>query len=350
MDRLSEIIRMVIATISYDLTGNELVDEIIYHSSWIMELAGLVGLMVMIFGNPRLKKHERTEDRYLFYECIMVIVILILQLSLIPLVYSDSLIAYYAFIFALTVNEILYMFIILQWLVFVDYSLYRSKDHIRRRDRHAAIPLIVLAFVDILQSIAVFYPDALMYYSWANLPSYLQYIKLAIELAYIVIAIVLERKHSKESREPRFLRLEAFIIPFLFGVLVRFYDSAMLALGIILTYSAVKRRDRYIDYDSGLYNGEYLDYLRQFRKELGESKEYGLLVEAKGHGKEMATLLKELLPAGISVFSLGEDTFYLISETSKKSAMKMTAMMIEDSVESSDAPYDVQILEKQVSF
>ncbi|MCR5510987.1 MAG: hypothetical protein K6F54_08580 [Lachnospiraceae bacterium] len=46
----------------------------------------------------------------------------------------------------------------------------------------------------------------------------------------------------------------------------------------------------------------------------------------------------------------GDDTFYLISETSKKSAMKMTAMMIEDSVESSDAPYDVQILEKQVSF
>lgn len=57
-----------------------------------------------------------------------------------------------------------------------------------------------------------------------------------------------------------------------------------------------------------------------------------------------------LIPIGIDVFALGDDTFYLISETSKRSAMKMTAMMIEDSVESFDAPYDVRILEKQVSF
>ena len=187
-------------------------------------------------------------------------------------------------------------------------------------------------------------------YGWTTLLGILQYIKLAIELTYIVIAIVLERKHSKESREPRFLRLEAFIIPFIFGVLIRFYDSAMLALGIILTYSAVKLRDRYIDSDSGLYNGEYLEYLRKYRKGLGESKEYGLSVEAKGHGKEMASLLKELLPAGISVFSLGDDTFYLISETSKGSALKMTAMMIEDAVKSSDEPYDVQFLEKRSDF
>ncbi|SCY39053.1 hypothetical protein SAMN02910292_01559 [Lachnospiraceae bacterium XBB2008] len=349
MDRVSEILRILYELITYSETGNDFVDVFVYHSSWIMELAGLVGLIVMIFRNPRLKKHERTEDRYLFYECIMVIVILILQLSLIPLVYSDSMIAYYAFVAALTVNEVLYMFIILQWLVFVDYSLYRSKDHIRRRYKHAAIPIIILAVIDILQSFLAFYTDALLY-GWTTLLGILQYIKLAIELTYIVIAIVLERKHSKESREPRFLRLEAFIIPFIFGVLIRFYDSAMLALGIILTYSAVKLRDRYIDSDSGLYNGEYLEYLRKYRKGLGESKEYGLSVEAKGHGKEMASLLKELLPAGVSVFSLGDDTFYLISETSKKSAMKMTAMMIEDSVESSDAPYDVQILEKQVSF
>lgn len=349
MDNLSEILRILHALIKYDQTGNDLVDVIVYHSSWIMELAGLVGLIVMIFRNPRLKKHERTEDRYLFYECIMVIVILILQLSLIPLVYSDSTIAYYAFVVALTVNEVLYMFIILQWLVFVDYSLYRSKDHIRRRYKHAAIPIIILAVIDIIQSFLIFFTDVSLY-SRAALPEILQYIKLAIELTYIVIAVVLERKHSKESREPRFLRLEAFIIPFIFGVLIRFYDSAMLALGIILTYAAVKRRDRYIERESGLYNGEYLEYLRTYRKDLGEKSEYGLSVKAPGHGKEMAALLKSMNLTGINLFSLGDDCFYLISETSKGSALKMTAMMIEDTVKSSDEPYDVQFLEKRSGF
>ena len=349
MDRLPEILRILYALITYSETGNDFVDVFVYHSSWIMELAGLVGLIVMIFRNPRLKKHERMEDRYLFYECIMVIVILILQLSLIPLVYSDSMIAYYVFVVALTVNEVLYMFIILQWLVFVDYILYRSKDHIRRRYKHAAFPIIILAALDTFQSVILFSGEEI-FYRWYGMRNYLQIAKLVIELGYIIIAIILERKYTKEKREPRFLRLEAFIIPFIFGVIFKFYDSSMLALGIILTYSAVKRRDRYIDPDSGLYNGEYLEYLRQYRKGLGESKEYGLSIEAKGHGKEMVSLLKELLPTGISVFSLGDDTFYLISETSKKSALKMAAMMIVDSVESSDASYDVRILEKQVTF
>lgn len=349
MDRISEILRILHSLLIYDQTGNYLVDVIVYHSSWMMELAGLVGLIIMIFKNPTLKSHKRTEDRFLFYECIMVMIILVLQLSLIPMVYSETMVAYYGFFFSLIVNEILYMFIILQWLVFVDYSLYHSRDHIRRRYKHAAIPVFVLAVVEICQDYIAFFAIEILDV-WRYLLVYMQYVKLAVELGYVVIAVVLERKHAKESREPGFLRLEAFIIPFIFGVLFRFYDSAMLALGIILTYAAVKRRDRYIDHESGLYNGEYLEYLRDYRKGLGETAEYGLSVTAPGHGDDMAAVLKSMKPAGINVFDLGDDSFYLISETSKSSALKLTAMMIEDAVQSSDEPYDVQFLEKRSDF
>ena len=43
-----------------------------------------------------------------------------------------------------TLAEFLYMLAILQWMVFVDYSLYRSEDHIKRRYKHAVLPILVI--------------------------------------------------------------------------------------------------------------------------------------------------------------------------------------------------------------
>ena len=334
MSKMPEFIKIIVNLILYSPSNNDLVDEIVYHSSWIMEIIAIVGIIIMILRNPSLKEHKRTEDRFLFYECILVIAMNLIKLSFIPIVCIDSVVGDVAFYVTLTLFEVLYLLILLQWLVFVDYNLYRSMDHIRRRYKHAILPIIIVTLLDIAETVFIVFGNS--YEHWYML-SYVVYIlKIVIELGYILIAVFLDRKHYRETKEPKFLRLQAFIIPFFLGTYFRYYDAQMMALGIILTYRAIKRRDRYIDNDTGLYNGDYLDYLRDFRGKKGDSVEYGISIEAKGHGSEIAPLLKELCPPNINLFALSDDRFYMLSETTKESALNMTADMIKDAIEASD--------------
>ena len=78
-------------TLMYRPTGNETFDLIIYLSSFFLELAAIDSTWAIVVFN-----------------CL------------------------------LQANEILYLSIILQWLICVDYSLHHNMDHIRRRYRHAA--------------------------------------------------------------------------------------------------------------------------------------------------------------------------------------------------------------------
>ncbi len=57
------------------------------------------------------------------------------------------------------IESAVYMFTILQWLVFIDYSLYRSMDHVRRRYRYAAIPIFIVAGLDLIGDILLYIPE-----------------------------------------------------------------------------------------------------------------------------------------------------------------------------------------------
>ena len=307
-----------------------------------MEIAAVIGVIILILANPRLKEHKRTEDRYLFTECILVIAMNLLDLSLIPMVVSDAGWTQYAFEISLTINEMLYMMIILQWLVFVDYSLYRSRDHIRRRYRHAVLPIIILTALDIIQSIFVFAPgvDPFLHSVGALV---LYYLKFIIELSYIATAIYLVKKHDKESREPKFLRLEAFIIPFVIGVLFRFYDSPMMALGIILTYGAVKRRDSFINQDTGFYNVDFFRYLGAYRDKKKYRGESVIVMSSPEHAGKLALLLQKMGPGKGSVIDKGDGQFFLFAENLRESAASMISSTFKEEAQKSDPPFTPEI-------
>ncbi len=338
--RLGEIL---LDLITYSDTGNEAVDNFIFYSSTALLVVSVIALLLLIFLNPNLRQRKRPEDRFLFGECIMMLIYISAEL-----IYRFSNdfsgiwvnVVYYVIP---SLNEFLFMMMILQWTVFVDYCLYRSMDHVRRRYKHAAIPIFAVTGLDIVQSIIIYAngidTEALL------IPLYImQFIKVAVELGYIIIAIRLVEVHAKETREPRFIRLSAFIIPFILGGLFRFHGAVFMTLGIILTYAAVIRRDRYLDHDTGFYSREFMDYLSRYR----DRKEYaggnGILINAAGHGQDMSKLLSEVKPAGSSVFALGDDRFLLLSESLRNSAATMAVATITDAAQTSDDPYTPEII------
>ena len=63
------------------------------------------------------------------------------------------------------------------------------------------------------------------------------------------------------------------------------------------------------------------------------------MIDAKGHGQDMATLLEELKPFDSSIFALGEDRFLLLSESLRGSAVNMAVNTITDAAEKEKEPY-----------
>ena len=333
---------ILFSMLTYSNTGNELLDSILWNGSDVLMIISAVSLLLLILLNPNLRQHKRHEDRILFYEYVFVIILIVLNLA-----YRFS--GYYAGIWTdliyyilPSVSEFLYMMTILQWMIFVDYSLYRSMDHIRRRYRLAALPIIAVTAADILQSIIIYGngidADTLMPFLYG-----MQFCKMAVELGYILTAVHLVFNYEKETHQMRFIRLDAFIIPFVLGSLFRYYDASFMALGIILTYGAVIRRDRFIDHDTGFYSREFLDYLSKYRDEKEFTGGCGIMIYAPGHGRDMSKILSEIKPPNSNIFVLDEDLFLLLSGAVRDSASQMAVMMITEAAQTSDTPYTPEI-------
>lgn len=328
---------------TYSTTGVEEIDMFLWYSSTVLLLAATVGILFFIFLNPNLKEHKRLEDKMIFWECIMVLALIAWELfdRL-----GDSLeggVWDYVFYIMPSLANYVYIMTILQWVVFVDYCLYRSPDHIKRRYRHAAIPVFALVGLDLIQSYLIFVMKLEGDYVML-LSDILQFVTMIIELGYIMIAVNLVLTHSKESREPRFIRLSAFIVPFVLGCIFRFYDASLMALGIILTYGAVKRRDKFIDPETGFFNMEFLSFMSKYHDKNKYTGGNGILITAPGHVKDMSKILFDLKPADSTVFALAGERFLLLSEALRKSAAKMAVLTITDAALSSPAAFSPTIL------
>ena len=326
----------------YQDTGNQWIDNFVFYTSFYLEFAAAIGVLLLVLLNEPIRSRRRPEDKLIFWECVLVFSQNVLDISLVPLVAVEDRWAYYAFYIALTVNEVLYLSIILQWLICVDYSLHRSIDHIKRQYRHAAVPILVVAALDIIHDFAhagvLPIPVPSVYAGYI-----LHSIKVVIELGYILTAIFLVVRYEREAKEPRFLRIGAFIIPFLFGALFRFYDASFLGLGVILTHAAMKRRDRFIDFDRGMYKGEYLDYLGTFWDKKGITDGTAILLSAPEHDRELGEMVKEVNIRNCFNIALGDGRYVLLTGELRKSAIRMTEQLIRDAAGESAPPFEVAV-------
>ncbi|MCR5790295.1 MAG: hypothetical protein K6G83_10460 [Lachnospiraceae bacterium] len=336
-----EIKNILFHLMTYSWTGNPAIDRFIIYSSTVLMVVLAAILLAILLKDPHMKQRKRPEDRFMFSECILVLLLLASNLLMNIADLTDAgwpRIMY----FVPLIEEILYLLTILQWMIFVDYSLYRSRDHIRRRYKHALIPVIVVAGSGIAQTVISIMTgemtDAMIVSVYI-----LEFCNFAVELGYILTAVILVKKYDKQNREPKFLRLEAFIIPFVLGTLFRLYDASFMALGIVLTYGSILRRDRYLDHETGFYNRDFLEYRGKYRDEKEYEGGNGILITAAGHGKEMAELLRKLKPAGALLFALGGDCFLLLSESIRGSAVKMAVMTITEAAEASEAAFTPEI-------
>lgn len=172
---------------------------------------------------------------------------------------------------------------------------------------------------------------------------YAQYVliilKRVVEFGYIFTAIHLVHDYEKDRREPRFLRLDVFIIPFIVVVVLRDFDGPLIALGVILTYMATKRRDKYIDMETGLFNAEYLDCISAYWDQKGINDSNAIIVSAPGDGEKLTKILQNIKITDCFVIRMDEDSFVILSGKLRGSAIKMVEMTLTEESQQSDTPF-----------
>ena len=314
------------------------VEEFVAYSSLFLELAAAIGVAVLVLVNEPLRKRKRPQDRLIFWECVLVFVMNVLYFLMFPLANYEAEWVTNALMVSITVYEVLYMLVILQWLICVDYSLYHSMDHIRRRYRYAAWPVLLLLVLHIFHSVLAY--GIVETGEWGYYAQYILIIlKRIIEFGYIISAIHLVHVYEKDRREPRFLRLDVFIIPFLIGVVFRGYDGPLVGLGVILTYVVMKRRDKYIDMDTGLFKAEYLDCICAHWDKKGYTDSNAMIVSAPENGDVLAKIMQDIRIMDCFIIRMDEDNFVILTGKLRSSATKMAEMTLLEETQQTEKPF-----------
>ena len=220
------------------------------------------------------------------------------------------------------------LLIVLHWLIYVDYIVYQSADHIKRHYLQAVSPIILVALLQLMEIVfqlirGIEQSMFFNVFSWVVASC-----NFLINAFYVFRAFRIVRAYEKEAKPPLFLRLEVFIIPFLTGLFLTWllpasFEEAGFGLGILLTWLTTLRRFKYLDEDVRFYTG---DYLRLFLEHAGKRKYPGgsaVWFSCKEEGRELGNVLFEYKPDESLLIRLSRDSFLVVSMTAREKAVKL---------------------------
>lgn len=185
------------------------------------------------------------------------------------------------------------------WVTFLSWYLFEDRDFIKRRFWIGFVPLIVTGALSCVSA-----PMALM--------SELGYIffiinaiaAFVVRVFYFLIALWLLREYKRQNGYLRFFNPYAFFLPVAASWLVQdilFIGVGTLGttIGVIMLYSSIVAEDQYKDPTTGLYNMDFVDYLKNLIDKKQYSTESAMLFTVKSSEEtaDFSEILKKQLPA-----------------------------------------------------
>ena len=308
-------------------------------------IALILGLM---FISVHLKKRKRTRDKMFYSMCINVLIMSVFLAINVLLRYRTFTGARELILITTTVSELSLIMMLFQWLVFVDYLIYESWDHVMRHFKTMFVPVMcegVIYFVNLITTL--FFKTGIIF----NVDNNLIYTRCPlfwsakiVETAYFVVTIVMIVKYRKSSKTPVFIKLSPMIVPFALGSLVSVFTdysahSLGLAVGLVLLHFSFMSGYCYVDERLGCYNKAYLEFINRYTKEKSLSGGTGIVFSSVDKEKEFADILLDDKPKNSDVIYVGKGKFLMISETQRKSSIHMLLDLIEEAAEEKGVKY-----------
>ena len=308
------------------LTGNEMVSA---HNGI---MAALIAFGLLILPNRKYMKNK-TESRLFSLLCTST---LISALSTVAYSWVSSLDLSWGHVVALifcTIFKAATLFMVYQWVLYVDFRLYESRDQLGRRYKWLVILpafFLLLLVVNIFTGILFSLQQDMTYE-----PTVLYYLMTLVECIYILISVVLIIKYDKTNPGKRIFNILLPLVFMIGGSLVdAFTDYSATALGfavgVLLLYYSMIKGWRYKDDESGYYNNAYLKGILSGESKDAENIHGVIMFEVTGDEKEFEEILKNEMPPDGIIIHDKKKRFILFTGSGNAGDLKFITSMVED--------------------
>ncbi len=326
----------------------------------IIYIITLVCMGIFVLRYEHIRKRDTEDAKNLFWILVLIVAGMVVDRSywlLDPAVRildeKDSFFLTDTFnSFLYFVKELLILQSIFFWNRFVDYAVYRSFDHVKKKYRRTFIPAMAIAVL--LIGFRLLHSP---HYRESSNPflvilDFFGFVCYILEFYYVANAIWIGWKSTKERKAPTFLRMTVFVIPLILGFVLNYsflflpesvmygnlhlmdwlsFDTRFpfLLIAVILTWRTVEKRYRYMDPINGFYNKEFLSDMNSYMEKNGYPNGVGVYFGSPGSKGKLIPVLNQLKPIDSEIFSLGEDEYLLMAGPQKQSVLRLLVKSVE---------------------
>ena len=292
--------------------------------SLYMNFFALMLVMALLFLSRRLISGRTSADKLFRYLCVASVIN-----SVSGIIYSVSkgMQAGWSSVvmqLCVTVGRIAVLTLLFLWILYVDYRLNRSRDHLIRRYPVLLVPIgiIVIIFVINLFTGILFTIDEELTIHM----TILYHILFGINIVFFLISSGVFFRYKKSVGSLAFFSIAPFLVPVAVGAageFVCFYasETAGFAIGLVFMYFSMLACWKFEDTDPAFYNSAYLQYVCDCLK--NGSSPVRSAVEFKGTNEEvLSSILKMALPKEHETVHLSENTFLYLSVRGNEDYLK----------------------------
>lgn len=248
-----------------------------------------------------------------------------------------------------TVSELLYNVELFIWLQYVLYTMFKSKDYIKRHFKIYSIPLDIM----LLAVVVNYFTKWLWYYDENTLYHETGFYTVynVLRYSYLVVSVYFYVRFKKREKVNTFFNMWLYIIFLITGGLIENFTGFVVfplaaALGFASIYINMLKEQRYTDNDSGFYNESYLSYLRERVEKKGYrlSSIISFEVKEEAQVEQFLDEIKVLVPDDGEAIRVGDNRVIMVSESADRGYVHM---LIEDArMMAEDAGFEVEIHSK----
>ncbi len=340
-----------------------------------------ISLLVMVYviiGMKKLMasgKKERTEDIYFLRVCNIMILDMIVLLSFLLWGYIPKdarfLLSYSGVVGGvIIIHEILKYLFPLTWLVFFDYSVYKSKSRIKNRYKFAFIPYIILVALWIairyMQKIELAQASEMMskrkieltqvtemmgmgekpIFYW--LQTVYNYFGFFLCLGYMLYAYLIIRSYTKEIKQPQFMRLDAFATPWALGIILTVItglnlDSMFNSISLLLVFFTIRKRHYYLDDETDFYCENYIPRYEAYAKGNGFKRGSAMYLFSTAYDLSLGKVIwKYRIPKSV-VIRMNRGGYVLLAHVTDENALNSFISLIKDAAHQEDDKFNVTV-------
>ncbi len=310
-------------------------------------IAVVISLFVII-GIIRMRDNKRGlvyEDKLLLGIALLTLIMDPLRLAIIwlmptKLMSTDAAFAHY-------IPDILFVVFALFWLMFFDYLANKSRTRVKRFFNFSILPIALLIIAAIGEMFAAknITSDLQTY----NLV-YLVYsiLRAVIVVAYMIVGYRTIRDFQSRRMEPLFLRLDFFIIPWLFGMVCVYVlhittNSFWASISLLITYLAYKKRCRYVYRDNDAFREEFAPYFAAYVEKLHLKGECAFLIGTEGERDAISEVLDQCRPEKSFLLQRDDGTFMLYTMAKGKSIVELLEQTFRDTGQAHVPPVSLSV-------